>query len=480
MQQQQEELHHRHQAEIDENASPRHLLPQQQDLPAPPCSPRPRRKILTRPHPSITSKKDTELPRPEAKTEVPSPHTKIRVFPRQGTPSPFPSPSPFPECIPAHVHLPHDLIISNIVASRLPLLDLIRARAVCRTWRDSIFSPIIAEDFLSNPNCHRPQLLVEHSSHSGPSLAAYDPYLNHWFVIPTPSFRHLVAASSGLFCYVTEDGWPPSLVVGNPLTNQWRHLPSIPLGVPAYGPQIVGMTADAVAGSYKVMVLFGRWGDDANAYLPFMYDSTAGSWAPRSAVSARLLFATSRSTVKPPDTLLSVDSNALNLFSYDMTNNTGSMTQLQHLPSLINDEDPKTNLWRRLPQIASCKDALFLVARCLGERAPKCRVGQVPIVLHSSVGVWMMLPSSDNWEFTTRIPLGLLETLVKGSDGTDFIIASNGSSHLFFVLKGSPHMLAYDTSSSSWTLLSGCPADYNSYPLHQNVFYESLLWIAAL
>ncbi|KAI5063082.1 hypothetical protein GOP47_0021629 [Adiantum capillus-veneris] len=223
------------------------------------------------------------------------------------------------------------------------------------------------------------------------------------------------------------------------------------------------------------------WNDDAtDAYLPFMYESISEKWTVRNTISARLSFSTSRSVVRHPDILKCVDSNAGSLLSYDMTNNVGHTMHLQHLPSFINEEDPKTNLWRRLPQIAVCEGMLYLVARCLGEEAPECKLGQLPIVQHSSVGVWTMCDNSDAWDFITCIPLDLLETMVMGSDGTDFIIASNGCSKLFFVLKGSAHMLSYDSNLRTWTLLPGCPADYNLYPLHQSAFYEPLVWLSAL
>ncbi|KAH7437857.1 hypothetical protein KP509_05G092600 [Ceratopteris richardii] len=377
------------------------------------------------------------------------------------------------DCLP---HLPHDLIISNIVASRLSVLDLIRARAVCRSWRDSIFSPTIAESFVANPDCMRSHLLVEHTSASGPSIAVYDSLVRCWSVVPLPNFGRLVAASSGLFCILADPGRPPSLVVGNPLTNRWKHLPEIPLSVPAHGPQLIAMVAENSTGTFKVVVLFGIWADDAtDAYLPFVYESASDKWAQRSNVSASLSFATSRSVVKSPGILLSVDSNADSILSYNIASNVGHTLRLQRSPS-FNKEDPKTNLWRRLPQIAICQGMPFLVARCVGERAPVCKLGQLPIVQHSSIGVWRVEDGCDSWEFVTCMPLDLLEALVKGSDGTDFIVASNGDSNLFFVLKGSAHMLAYDPSSSSWTLLPGCPADYNTYPLHQSAFYEPLVW----
>lgn len=422
------------------------------------------------------SQTPTQIKSPRGEGALSSTHTEIKVL--SCSRAMLPPHKSYPSR--AH-HLPHDLIISNIVASRLPLINLIRARTVCRAWRDSIFSPVIAKSFHANADCQRPRLVIEHSSPLGPCLAVFDAFMHDWSVIPTPSFGRLVAASSGLFCYVTEAGRPPSLVVGNPLTNQWKHLPAIPLSVPAHGPQIVGMVANSSAGSYKVIVLFGMWDDDASdAYLPFMYDSTSERWTHRNTVSARLSFATSRTVMKAPDILLSVDSSAGNLLSYDITNNVGHTTQLKHLPLFINEEDQKTNLWRRLPQVAICEGELFLVARCIGERAPECKLGQLPIVQHSSVGVWMMHTNSGDWQFITRVPLELLEKLVEGSDGTDFIIASNSGSTLFFVLKGSSHMLAYDSTLYSWTVLPGCPADFNSYPLHQSAFYEPLLWVSAM
>lgn len=352
---------------------------------------------------------------------------------------------------------------------------------MCRSWKDSIFSQTFSENFVANPDCRRPRLLVEHSSSSGPSIAIFDPRASCWAVVPIPLFGRLVAASRGLFCFVTDAGCPPSLAVGNPLTNQWKHLPAIPLCVSAHGPQLFAMVAQMEEGSYNVMVLFGMWDDDAtDAYIPFMYDSVSGKWSSRKTISARLSFAASRSVVKPPDILVSVDSGAGGLLSYDMTNNVGHTMQLQRLPSLINEEDSKTNLWRCLPQIAVCEGMLYLIARCLGEKAPECELGQLPIVQHSSVGVWAMHDSSDAWDFVTCIPLNLLETMVMGSDGTDFVIASDGADELFFVLKGSPHMLVYHSSLRTWTLLPGCPADYNLYPLHQRAFYEPLVWVAAL
>lgn len=371
-----------------------------------------------------------------------------------------------------------DLTMCHIVASRLPLFDLIRARCVCRVWRDSIFSSPNLNSF-SNPDCQRPRLVVEHSSPQGASLAAFDPCLDRWSVIPIPSFGHLVAASGGLFCFVLKAGRPPLLVVGNPLTKRWKHLPAIPLSVWAHGPEIVAMTTDRKAGSYKVMALFGLWNDDASdAYLPFLYDSTIGGWEMRSVVPARHSFCTFGSVVKLPDTLFSLDADALSIFSYDMTRNTCSTKLLQHIAPQLSLDDAHVNSLCRLPQIANCNNRLFLVARCLEERRCEYKVGQLPIVLHSSVGIWVMQPDFGEWEFVTMVPPDLLARVVKGSDGTDFIIASNGCNQIYLILKGGSNLLAYDTISSNWLILSGCPADYTFYPHPQKAFYEALLWTA--
>lgn len=391
------------------------------------------------------------------------------------------------------VPLPHDLLVFSVVLPHLPLPAVFRARTVCWFWHETLSSPLYLRQVMENRDFYRSRLVMQTSTaiHSS-CLAIFEQ--DHWLPnpIPLPPFC-LRAAVAGLLCFSFENAgecWEDgSLLVGSPLTQQWRQLPPVPQHMNIIGESFSSsskrfsrdvactMWADPVQGCYKVFVLH-----DTALYI---YDSLSGQWegqSKRPLANYRLAnFCRRDCSITPSGLLhqLSVDGQVV--FSYDMGDKSKSYVKT-YGPSnmdLLQLKQP----YSRLPALAYCNSRVFVVARMKSEKTMD--VGSwLPWVIHGPVAIWELhiLASGDTgrWGWPVSVaPQDLLEDAIAGSDGTDFCVTTDDEKIIYLVLPGGSIMLAYDVVSTLWTSLSGCPPAY-LIGFHPQPYYMPLLWLGSV
>ncbi|WOK98638.1 hypothetical protein Cni_G07350 [Canna indica] len=175
-------------------------------------------------------------------------------------------------------HLTLDILAH--VFSFLPPDSLARAMIACKHW-------LACARSRAAPPRHPPWLVAfpARAARGGPSCYAHDPALHRWHVLPLDFLRcplRLVAPVGGsLLCKLASSS-DLRLVLLNPFTRQFRHLPDLttPRRNPAVG--VVACGADAAAtfpSSFSVIVAGGASG---SGYEPTveMYDAGGGGWSP--------------------------------------------------------------------------------------------------------------------------------------------------------------------------------------------------------
>ncbi|BFI10673.1 hypothetical protein MPTK1_3g16460 [Marchantia polymorpha subsp. ruderalis] len=202
-------------------------------------------------------------------------------------------------------YLPPEIIWK--ILSKLQTVTIMRCREVCKQWKSTIETPSLALQFQSS----KPVLLYHHPGHSSPKegsclgrkLAAaagtrkwhlkfHNTVSNKWethhlpFAIGNDNVEPdtLLAADGGLLCFSSKRS-PNSIVVYNPLSQQWRQI-SLPASfLPTVFSEdhrgnpfecfLLGMVVDRNTGCYKVVV------SGLALEIPqptFTFDSRTGSW----------------------------------------------------------------------------------------------------------------------------------------------------------------------------------------------------------
>ncbi|MCO5551115.1 hypothetical protein L7F22_004612 [Adiantum nelumboides] len=194
-----------------------------------------------------------------------------------------------PEELHSH-HLLFDKVLCNLPAATLGV-----ARCVCKEWRKTLPHPesaIAAALKLSGAEaCRRsPHLVVQTDDNT---IQALDPIINEWNKISIKrSIGILCGVSQGLFCFRARPGFKDrceksdELVVGNPITDEWRELPPFPTGSRSllytkHWTSRVYLEADASRAWYKVWVLAERGQGSRPGtpeFLCFEYDSNGREW----------------------------------------------------------------------------------------------------------------------------------------------------------------------------------------------------------
>ncbi|KAH6555550.1 hypothetical protein KP509_10G027800 [Ceratopteris richardii] len=171
--------------------------------------------------------------------------------------------------------LPDDLILN--VLSRLPLIDILRARCVCSSWNRLASDPSLPRLLASAPPS-LPGFALFLSDASSARLLYLD--LNvptHWrslslnFLPGGGAGSKLLASSGGLFLLDTAHG---ELLVVNPVTRSWIQLP------PTNAVRHIFYTAlstDAAAGSFTVAAAESELQNDAATEI---FQSCTGKWRP--------------------------------------------------------------------------------------------------------------------------------------------------------------------------------------------------------
>eukprot|EP01018_Ginkgo_biloba_P014336 Gb_03842 [translate_table: standard] len=133
-------------------------------------------------------------------------------------------------CLDASIwsNLPSDML--ERVLTHLPVISLVRFRAVCTKFNQVILSNTFLNTRPKSPSSD-PWFAVFQTSRStqfSDQFSAYDPNLNTWHQIPLsflPCHVHGLASAGGLVCCKGEINGSLSIFVCNPITKQWKMLP---------------------------------------------------------------------------------------------------------------------------------------------------------------------------------------------------------------------------------------------------------------
>lgn len=174
----------------------------------------------------------------------------------------------------SHWELVPEELVAKILAL-LPFSSIYLGRAVCRRWRSIIWSPLFLSFCKLRPL--RMPWLLEFQQHMYNQSWAYDLEGCQWFHLSfffLPETATIVATSGGLVCLgrVSEEGY--MMFVCNPLTKDWKRLPSIPIQ-----PDLVLMDVDHESNSYKVIGLVFRAHVGAGySRSVLVFDGKTGYW----------------------------------------------------------------------------------------------------------------------------------------------------------------------------------------------------------
>nr|DAD39580.1 TPA_asm: hypothetical protein HUJ06_013903 [Nelumbo nucifera] len=171
--------------------------------------------------------------------------------------------------------LPEEL--TERILAHLPISAVFRCRCVCKQWN----SLLTSNSFLDLWGKFSPRdvwFLVYHTRHM---VAAYSPRSGLWNNLPLydrcsldSSQVLLLASSGGLLCFRNRNSDYPTLIVCNPVTSSHRVLPDM---LQIQYIDIVGMVADGITNSYKILVT-GTPEPDSNESITEVYDSRTQRW----------------------------------------------------------------------------------------------------------------------------------------------------------------------------------------------------------
>ncbi|KAH9295124.1 hypothetical protein KI387_038712 [Taxus chinensis] len=369
------------------------------------------------------------------------------------------------------------LSIEQILA-RLPLPSLMTAKSVCKTWNTTICSSPSFWSLYNSLNSN--YLVVQHTTQRSHGIVLFSPSLNCWYRIPLPlqwrkrNFSHfpqpsivqLCAAGGGLFLFVDWDsGEIYNPVVLNPLTKQYRLLPDFPLQQGWHGEMAVELIADPSSNHFKVIVIASSHTEPSNV-CPLLYNSSTNTWRAGDATGARPWRSTEhpwwRTTAHPwrstayEGVVYCTSTYGVHVGCYNIASTEFKFLEIEEgLPCQVDCLDSDENPHANLPSLVVCSGRLFLVGRL---QSPQSILGRLPVIKHNLVGLWELdlREKPNSWSLISVSPQDLLEATVKSSDGTDFLVASDGRDGIWFMLRGSMNLLRFDISSMEWRLLPGC------------------------
>ncbi|GLJ51728.1 hypothetical protein SUGI_1099350 [Cryptomeria japonica] len=372
------------------------------------------------------------------------------------------------------------LSIEHILA-RLPLPSLMRMKCVSKTWKNAICTSPSFWSLYNSLNSH--YLVVQHTAQGSHGIVLFSPSLNHWFRIPLPlpwrkrNFSHfsppsivqLCAVGGGLFFFVDSDSreiYNP--VVLNPLTKQYRVLPDFPSRQDWHGESAVELIADLSSNHFNIVVMSSNHAEPSKI-CPLIYNSSLNMWTTGNATEARPWRSTEhpwwRTTAHPwrstvhEGMVYCTSTYGVHVGCYNIQSTEFKYLEIKEgLPQMIDYLDSDENPHATLPSLVVCSEKMILVGRL---QSPKSILGRLPVIKHSLVGLWELdlRSNSKSWSLISESPLDLLETAVKSSDGTDFLVASDGRDRIWFMLRGSTNLLRFNLRSMEWSLLPGCPGE---------------------
>ncbi|CAM8933300.1 unnamed protein product [Rhodiola kirilowii] len=154
----------------------------------------------------------------------------------------------------------------------LPVISVIRARSVCRKWREITSST----RFLWNATSQKPWFLKFIASENKPIRYVYDSVFQKWQgsdLLDMIEFHRFCDSSDGLVCY-TEDS-PIDIHVCNPITRERKRLQEAPCLIESEATVLINISVNLRAHKYNVSLLtFGLCGELSVQ----IYDSETMKW----------------------------------------------------------------------------------------------------------------------------------------------------------------------------------------------------------
>lgn len=176
--------------------------------------------------------------------------------------------------------LPRELL--QCIFARLPLSQIIRLRCVSKEWMRTVTEADSGAEFRRSHAEANPKmfgLIYQTLDHDDKTfgLALCDVRSNEWykFAIDTPytehSFITMCASDGGLVCIISrvKSNTPLLIIVCNPLTRQWKALPSLS----PIQPLMVQLVMNRDTKGYQVVVVYCE--GDVKAKV---YNSVTGEW----------------------------------------------------------------------------------------------------------------------------------------------------------------------------------------------------------
>ncbi|KAH9298968.1 hypothetical protein KI387_030650 [Taxus chinensis] len=373
------------------------------------------------------------------------------------------------------------------ILARLPLLSLMRAKIVCKAWNRAIGS-------LLPVNVDTDHYFVTHHISNGcHCIALFSSSLNRWFRIPLQWTKPwiwnccevsscpeitLCAAGGGLYFFLD---WYSGPVVFNPLANQHRVLPDIPLK-DGWRP---GMAVELIAETDHFKVIAIPVYDEVNWFVdPLLYNSSTNKWTVIPVTgdnpTTDIYWSDShpwRSTLHN-GTVYCTNSFGHHLGCYDIASGEFKFLEIEEgFTPQIDCHDHGMNYDPALPALLVCSGKLILVGRLQRRAGEGSILGRLPLIKHTLVGVWELDISAKikRWSLISVTPRDLLEDTVKSSDGTDFVVgASAQGDQIWLMLRGSMTMLSFNVKSMEWTVMPGCPAEDRIDTISRRAFFAPL------
>ncbi|XP_024384400.1 F-box/kelch-repeat protein At5g15710 [Physcomitrium patens] len=340
--------------------------------------------------------------------------------------------------------LPEDLIDRTLAC--LPVPSFFRFRSVCKRWNTLLKTNPFLE-LWSTVVSQQLWLFSIHVKHPSEMVAmAYSPSLGIWHTVPVPQYlskMYTLASAGGLLCSAAYTNRLAVVCVCNPLTTQWKHLPSM-LYIKRV--HLLGMVVDKVTRHYKIVVVGTQSRQDLVSNTE-VYESATGSWeitgrALGSFTSHRLvycngLFYNLSATRGWPVTLI--------LHAYDI----GQQSWREEIRSamLLNFQAP--------PSLVECQGSLLIVGRISEDShfaKPK------------AIRLWELREkeTGGEWVEVVTMPPALLEEFCKEWTRPTHFRCRGLGSVIYFL---SSRALMYDLSQKVWQWLPNGPGYHYDHVL---------------
>lgn len=340
--------------------------------------------------------------------------------------------------------LPEDLIDRTLAC--LPVPSFFRFRSVCKRWNTLLKTNSFLE-LWSTVVSQQLWLFSIYAKHPTEMVAmAYNPSLGIWHTVPVPQYpskMYTLASAGGLLCSASYPNRLAVVCVCNPLTTQWKDLPSM-LYIKRV--HLLGMVVDKATRHYKIVVVGTQSRQDLVSNTE-VYDSATGVWeitgrALGSFTSHRLvycngLFYNLSATRGWPVTLI--------LHAYDIEQQ--SWREEIRSAMLLNFQAP--------PSLVECQGCLLIVGRISEDShfaKPK------------AIRLWELREkeTGGEWIEVVTMPPALLEEFCKEwTRPTHF--RCRGLGNVIYFL--SSRALMYDLSQKVWQWLPSGPGYHYDHVL---------------